>query len=718
MKIASLSILASLSLISLGCHTALGAVDYEGNLSKIPPTDPEPESSVQILPALKGVHPRVFFTPADIQKLKEQIPTDPILKQTAADLLAWARQFKLSDAKPARTPDIFLTDTPALAVAAGQYPALAYAYALSPSPDQLQQIVNVLTMYVEQPYWADSAELDSNMGASCNMYAAALLYDTVYNDLQPEFRQRVAQKLLLHARRLYYLGFQQLCLMPIKYWQQDPMPNHLWYRLRGLAASVLAISDEEGIDVRFLLAETKKQADYIDKWLPADGSCHEGAGYQQFGIRPITDAALILDRNLGTSYQKNAYFRNAWEQQLYYWSPAMNSNIGFGDDSNGRRFFMYDDPAFFFGPHLTRDANVQAALERYFRKLSARPDGKPPTYPWSFLAGYYDPTVGLGDYKALPTYKLFPDLGAASMRDSWQDAAVIFTFKCGPIGGYALNEYSHANPKDGKPHYVNVAHDDPDPNSFALGIADSFIFHPGRYSLRKMTSGNNAVTVDGKGQMNEGIDYSQPILDRDMRELSYLTGWKTDAQGRIIVEGEAAPAYKDSLLKHFRRTAIWMPGEYILLLDDIVASGQHEITWRGAVEEGKFVKPAEGLCQVLTKTGQKMDFQIIADRDFTGALDYMMMDGRFGNVLLQQFQFTAHSDAVKFATLLDPWKKNARVSMKKDGDTVTLTVKAGSTEDTWTWKPAADGKTPSSIIGKRGSAPLIALEAADKAPTE
>jgi hypothetical protein len=324
----------------------------------------------------------------------------------------------------------------------------------------------------------------------------------------------------------------------------------------------------------------------------------------------------------------------------------------------------------------------------------------------------------LGDYKAVPTFKLFPDLGAASLRDSWEDNAVIFTFKCGPIGGYVLNNYSHANPKDGKPHYVNVAHDDPDPNSFAMSIADGFIFHPGRYSLKKMTAGNNSVTVDGKGQLNEGMDFSQPLLDHDMRELSYLTGWKTGAQGRIIVEGEAAPAYKDSLLKHFRRTAIWMPGEYVLLLDDIVADGKHEITWLGAVEEGKFVNPAEGLCQVLTKSGQKMDFQILADREFTGALDHMMMDGRFGNVLLQQFQFTANSDAVKFATILDPWKKNARVTMKKDGDAVTLTVKTASTEDTWTWKPATDIKTASSIVGKRGSTELIALGPNDKAPTE
>ena len=50
-----------------------------------------------------------------------------------------------------------------------------------------------------------------------------------------------------------------------------------------------------------------------------------------------------------------------------------------------------------------------------------------------------------------------------------------------------LNQYRHEVLKDGKPHYINVAHDDPDANSFALAGDGELWFHPGVYSKLKKT---------------------------------------------------------------------------------------------------------------------------------------------------------------------------------------------------------------------------------------
>lgn len=686
---------------------------HEENLARIPTTDPEPTAIPSLKDGMKGTHPRLLFTKQEIEALKAQIAADPILKRTAEETLAWSKRFKCpTDAKPA----IVLQDTPALSTSNGSYPALAYAYALDPNPALLQEITNVLTMMLNQPYWADTAELDSNMGAACNMLMTALLFDTVYNDLDPEFRAKVAEKLLLHARRLYYLGHKQLCLMPIKYWQQDPQPNHRWYRARGLAACLLAVADEPNLNTGYLMQQLKEEMDFLMKWYPSDGDCHEGSGYQQFGFRSLADTASMMDRVLGTEYLKNPGFQNAWAQQLYYWVPGRGSNIGFGDDMNGIRPFGYDDAAFFISPHLSRDKNVQAALRRRFLKMAVTYNDRPYVYPWSMLA-YYDASVGEGDYKALPTHRLFPDIGAATMRDSWEDNAVIFTFKCGPYGGYALNEYRHANLKNGKPHYVNIAHDDPDANSFALSVADDFMFQPGFYSLKKTTESQNSITVDGKGQINEGSDFTQPTPERDMRELSYLTGWKAGEDGRIIIEGEAGAAYQDDALKQFRRTAIWMPGEYLVLLDNIAGNGPHRITWRGAVEKGMFEKPEDGLCYISTKKGNRMDFQILSNREFKGLVDHLFLDGRFGSALMQQFQFFIDTESVKFATLFDPWKKKPVLFMKEEGGTVTLTVKTASFEDTWKWENPSDAHTPSTITGTRGNSSLIALTSGDKPPT-
>jgi len=731
----------SLTFANAAGPAGITADQIKQNLDKIPPTDPPAPNPPKLLDAVKGQHPRLLFTAKDIEALKARIPNDPILKKTYEDLSARAKKFKL---RPGIAEQLVTNDTPALATGNGQFPELAYAYALDRDPAVKQSIIDILNMMLKEEHWARSKELDSSMGAACNMMMVAVLFDAVYNDLDPEFRTKIAQKLLTHARRLHYLGHKQLAVDTIKYWQQDPQPNHRWYRARGLASCVLAVADEKGLETGYLLDELKKEMDFLTKWYPADGDCHEGSGYQVFGFRSLLETAQMMDRNLGTEYMKHPGFKNAWKQQVYYWLPGLGKTISFGDAQNTISRYMYDCPPFLVGPSLTRDKTAQAALLNMFRQGSKGKDGQP-VYPWSLLA-FYDPTVGEGNYKALPPYHLFADLGAASMRDNWDEESVVLTFKCGPYGGYRLNEYRHAVPDaDGNPHYVNLAHDDPDANSIAMSIAGDFIFHPGLYATKKMTNTISTITVDGKGQVMEGDAYTQPLPKRDMRELSFLTGWKTGDKGRLIIEGEAGNAYSyygpppvigepapkdaaaapeppkpniftESLLKKFRRSTLWMPGEYILVLDDIVSDGSREIMWRGTVNKAQFINPEEGLCQITTESGKQVNMQMLANKPIQGAIDHCYLAGRWGNELIQQLQFSLKTDSVKYACLLDPWNKKTSMTLKDNGDTATVTVKGEGFEDTWTWKQSKDNTTPSSIEGKRGGVTLIALTENDKAP--
>jgi hypothetical protein len=389
-------------------------------------------------------------------------------------------------------------------------------------------------------------------------------------------------------------------------------------------------------------------------------------------------------------------------------APGRKGYMTFGDAPNSEGPFRHLDAGFFISPALTRDKNVQAAMLADYKHRS---NGRG---PWTMLM-FYDPTVGEGDHKAIPKYRIFPDLGAVSMRDSWEPNAVLFTFKCGPYGGYKLNEYRHATPdKEGRPHYVNIAHDDPDANSFAMGMDGDFIFHPGNYSTRKLTIENNTLTVNGKGQLGEGSPYTQPVPGVDMRELSYMVGWKTDDTGRLIVEGEAGNAYE--ALERFRRTVVWLPGEYLLMLDDVRAKDQSTITWRAVSEKAQFDKPEEGRSYAYTKSGKRVDFQMLANKPFKGSIDYQMLSGRWSQLLMQQFQFNLDTQQVKFVALMDPWKKKVSMTLKEDGDILTLTVKGEGIDDVWTWQPAKDLKTPSILTGKRAGEPLISLTDADKAP--
>jgi hypothetical protein len=750
----------ALLLLALGAAAPLAAAQPAGdispayireNLAKIPAQDPAPTATPALVEALRGKHPRLLLTSEEAARLKTIAIADPLLKPVYEAAVAYAKRFALAGGRPL---PIVLNDTPAIAGSAQQAPGAALGYLFERDPAALKSITAALETLLQEEHWALTKELDCNMGAACNMLMAALLFDAVHDDLDPAFRARVAQKLLVHARRMFWLGHKMLCTMPIKYWQQDPQPNHRWYRAAGLAACVLAVADEPGCETGFLREQLKQEMDFIVKWLPQDGDCHEGAGYQTFGFQSLVLAATMMDRVLGTEYLKAPGFARAAVQQVYYRAPGRAGNMSFGDDMNGEFLFGTNEAAFFLSPRLSRDADLQDALLERLESMGQahltkiKPQEKRPYIPpWSMLL-FYDPTVPRGDRRKLPTARLFADLGAASMRDSWDANAVALTFKCGPIGGYRLNEYAWAHKDErGEPHYVNVAHDDSDANSFALAMDGEFLFHPGLYSFTKITAHQSSLTVDGVGQLCEGVDYTQPVPGgADMRTLSYLTAWKHDAQGRVMIEGEAAPMYRgmgynairerqkgrpatdttpevkpipglpDPVLTRFRRTAVWLPGDYILLLDDVAAAGRHALTWRGTVAKAFFDDPATGRCHIATKGGKRVDMQMLADRPFTGAIDFLLLDGRFGNELQHQFQFTAQAEAVRFACLLDPWKRKLGMTLATVDGGLVLQVRGDGIDDAWTWKPAPDAHTPSSLDGRRSGAALIALTAKDRAP--
>jgi hypothetical protein len=449
----------------------------------------------------------------------------------------------------------------------------------------------------------------------------------------------------------------------------------------------------------------------IAKWLPEDGSSHEGAGYQAFGFLRLALAMRIMDRVFGTDYQKSPALRHAWEQQVYWAAPGRSGDISFGDDSNDDGGgYNWDDAGFFIGPLLSRDADAQAALTARM-EVRRRRAKKPDLLPWDLLT-FYDPTLAGGDAARLPTQHLLPDLGAVSMRDAWTPEAVALTFKCGPYGGERLNAYAM---RGGTWTYVNVAHDDPDANGFALGMAGDLVIHPGSYSMPKWTEGTSTILVDGKGQVNEGSGYTQPVKNTDMRTLSYLTAWKVGDHGRCIVEGEAAKAYAGAL-QRYRRTALYLPGDYILILDDIVADQPHAITWLGITGTGRILDGSAGTAVATGVEGKVVPLQVRADVPLASAVRPYVMKARWGDVKVDQIRFTANGAAMHIACVLDPWARHAAVTVAKSDGGATVTVALDGHSDAWTWTDAAGDHAPSGLAGRRDGKDLLALTAADRVP--
>lgn len=106
---------------------------------------------------------------------------------------------------------------------------------------------------------------------------------------------------------------------------------------------------------------------------------------------------------------------------------------------------------------------------------------------------WYDETITETSPSALPTYKLFDDLGVFTSRSRWSDDnAIEFALKAAPPSGHSLTSSDSS-----------LGHVHPDEGAFTLnGFGKNLIIDDG-YSYLKMTSNHNVATFDGSGQIGE-----------------------------------------------------------------------------------------------------------------------------------------------------------------------------------------------------------------------
>ena len=264
----------------------MDAAKLAQEMAQVPATDPATAGAPTLVDAMKGVHPRLLFTAAEAQALKTSIGSDPILQKAYDGNKQWS---KISQIANGPRPYVITGDEPALVKSYSQAPSMAYDYALDKDPATKQRIIDMLNGMAASDHWADAnSEPDASMGAACNMFMVALLYDSVCSDLDADTRAKLSQKIFTMARRMYYLGHKQLSL-PFGgkgFWQADPQPNHRWYRDMGLAACVLAVCDEKDIDASYLMQGLKDEMDIVAKWYPPDGDCHEVPVTKASATRP------------------------------------------------------------------------------------------------------------------------------------------------------------------------------------------------------------------------------------------------------------------------------------------------------------------------------------------------------------------------------------------------------------------------------------------------
>jgi len=568
-----------------------------------------------------------------------------------------------------------------------------------------------------------AGENNSDTTASFTMVGASLMWDWLYNDLDPAFREQFRRVLWQHARAMYYGG--HLARNPGgNYWRGVPMYNHRWFRDWGLTLAAVATMEGKP-EEQWLLGNLREELKFMAEWLAPDGSQHEGPGYgASSGALGMT--FQVSDECLGTRHLEEPFFRNVSMFAMQESAPGMTEAIYFADcftRVNSIHSFYLKTASYF------KQADLMDGVRQYL-KLRGNDFGVR-DYGWLSLLSD-DPALQGGDYTKLPTTILFPDLGITIAREAWKENAVAAMFKCGPPGGYKLNSWRTVkNPEAGNLPYINVAHDHPDANSFIIIGDGDYMAETNRYPLNpgKLSNGNNTILINKVGQTpqgrKEGEEWWQPS-SKDMTKMGVITAWK-DAGEVVVSEGEASGSYEvynDSALKksrpaldRFRRTFIWVKGGYILVLDDIRAPKPVEITWLMQGSKLEAVDQAKNIYR-LSKKKAYCEFQLLADKEFKTEIGVSAANDHSKLLNWQQLQAGAEAETMRFVSIYNPWHiQDLKLNFTPEGaEKATIMVTGKGIADTWKWE-AANGKFEASTIrGSREKGFNILIDAKNAVP--
>ena len=653
-----------------------------------PDEDPPPLRPVQIVQPLRNTHPRLLFTAEEIPALREKIKTG-----YGKSLYDRMLQYLPACVKPDHTN--FLKDaTDGQRQGFWRLPTVALHYALTGDKQSFDRTVQFMRFLMGLENW-ETAELDCGMSSANIMVGAALAYDWLYNDLEPVFRAQYRDKLLLMARRQYHQG-HLMKLAGTHYWQGDPANNHRFHRNAGMTLAILAAAEEGKTDDDWLLAKTLEELRFVLRWLPEDGTCHESPTYSVFGNTHLMLAMDAGQRCYGEPFMDHPFFRAAPLYKLQTMRPDLKGVFGYGDSGGGtegyhnylHRMCAYHDLA-----------DEQAAVARI-------EDINEDFYAFTWFSVIWWRPLQTGSIESLPRHVLYPDVGLAYCRTGWRPSDVGAMFKCGPFGGYKLNEYRHRNGM----RYVNVAHDDPDANSFILFADGEMLAETDRYSKHKQSANHNTILINGAGQVAagrpEGAAWSQP--GGDMSQMGVITSYSRNGVN-VAVEGEAAGSYladprqgpKRPALDRYRRTFLWIEGRYILVLDDIRAPEQVDITWLMQGPELDTLDDAEHR-YVLEKGAASCPFQVTATGPVSAETTLSPADNRGEPLGWRQLRLKANTSAIRLASVYDPWHKG-ELTLGLNADTpnhATVVVTGPDLKHSWDWTAAEGRFGPSTVIGR------------------
>ena len=515
-------------------------------------TDEQAENNaigMRVMTLVEAVHPKLFFTAADVPTLQEQAATThAAIAQAIEDQANLNLNFTLPP-----THQWYLVNFSYLAAVAS---IGALQAVLNPTPTYMDHAKRAVLGMCRYPHWeVGNTNQDIYSGRACQ--ALAFAYDWLYDEFSPAERDTVQIKLRTQMERLDAAGAQYI------WWDVALIHNHNWNCMGYLGAAAFALLEEEpdaaiweqhaisNLDLRMQL--------YGDV---EDGSWYEAMNYWGFITWSTLPHVYLLREQMALNYFDRPFFQSLATYRVHGTLPQVNSMLMINDGQPDEWYGPQEQLALLAREYDDGEAQWLRNRINEAESFSMSMDG-----PLDFF--WYDPTVP----ETVPTElsKLIPDQDTYFARSDWTPDATFWMLKCGLPAGRNAYETFWSNSGLGR---FSFSHFAPDQNSFALFYDNHYLVQSsGVQSPHQFTRHSTTLLINGHGQVGDSAKGSWITSENYASYNPHLV--KSFGSPKIdYVVGDASTCYPilDGLTR-FHRHMLYVRPSTLIIFDDIKAQG-------------------------------------------------------------------------------------------------------------------------------------------------
>ena len=506
-------------------------------------------------PELARVHPRVYMTQSEIDRLKLKAQTQNELWQTA---LSRVRALTVEPpAPPAQARRV--QNEVGIGIAEA-----AFVYKITGDKKYLDAAKKYMDAAVSFDIWGYAYNKPNvDLAAGHLLYGMGWAYDLLYHDLSVSEREKYRDKLIKQARLLYEF-FKPKSGKTYAYSQ-----NHTFIPITGLAVTAYALMGEIP-EANDWAALSRAIYDRVLATYSEDGYYYEGMEYWIFSTPWLIHYMDVQLHATGEDlYKTTPGMKLAYKYVAHATLPGGEFNFDFGDIYAGpvtrsRKGDDYERERI-NGRFRTNYNILYNLANRYGNSeaqgvadwLKAKGQVNAEEF-WTFI--WYNPAIKPTPIEQQQKWHYFADHEVVYWRSTWGDDATSFAFKAGPPEGHAANNKLKKFPD----WRLSSGHAHPDAGSFIIWSGGEYLTGDSGYAGVPMTEHHNAVTFDGFGQAKEGKGHDAFAgVSYDRLNQIKLNDVKADSRN-LSLTAELTSAYEPELgvEKFTRRFSFKEPGEF------------------------------------------------------------------------------------------------------------------------------------------------------------